>query len=188
MVPKNLKTWSPQPQNLKSGPYTVEAPGYEKVEGETIPRRNARSKDKLITTLPGVTTIYDIWRYASEKFGNAKALGSRNLVKTHTELKKVKKVIDGKEQEVDKKWTYFELSGYNYMTFTEYEKLVLSYGAGLRKLGMNKDDRLLLFAATRYCSSSRYIKTVLLISLQSTLACIGTWYSPHHIEEMIHHS
>ncbi|KAF2094173.1 acetyl-CoA synthetase-like protein [Rhizodiscina lignyota] len=148
MVPKNLKSWYPQPQNLKQGPYTVDAPGYEKVEGETLPRRNVKTKDKLITTLDGANTVHDIVGYASKKFGNAKALGSRKLLKTHVENKKIKKVVDGKEQEVDKKWTYFELSGYTYMSFTEYEQLTHRVGAGLRKLGMNKGDRLHLFAAT----------------------------------------
>jgi long-chain acyl-CoA synthetase len=52
-------------------------------------------------------------------------------------------------QEVDKQWTYFELSGYSYLTFKEYETLVLQMGAGLRKLGLVKDDRIHLFASTR---------------------------------------
>ena len=150
MPPKNLKTWVPQAQNLKAGPYTVEAPGYEPVKGETIPRRNARTKDKLSTILkPNISTIWDIVSYASKTFGNAKAVGSRKLIDTHVETKKVKKVIDGKGQEVDKKWTFWELGPYEYMTFTEYEKLVLQIGSGLRKLGMNKGDKLELFAATR---------------------------------------
>lgn len=33
---------------------------------------------------------------------NAKAMGSRKLVKTHQETKKVKKIVDGEEHEVDK--------------------------------------------------------------------------------------
>ncbi len=37
-----------------------------------------------------------------EKFGNAKAVGSRKLVRTHQETKKVKKIVDGEEREVDK--------------------------------------------------------------------------------------
>jgi len=34
------------------------------------------------------------------------------------------------------------------MSFTEYEKLTLSIGAGFRKLGLEKDDRVHIFAAT----------------------------------------
>lgn len=46
------------------------------------------------------------------------------------------------------RWTFFELSGYEYLTFSEYEKLMLSVGSGLRKLGLNKGDRIHIFAAT----------------------------------------
>lgn len=101
-----------------------------------------------VTPEEGVNTIFDIVKRSSQKFGNAKALGKRKLIQTHEETKKVKKMVDGKEQEVDKKWTYFELSEYQYMSFVEYEKLVLNIGSGFRKLGMQASDRVHLFAAT----------------------------------------
>jgi len=87
--------------------------------------------------------------YSAKKFGNAKAVGYRKLIKTHDEVKKVKKVVDGKEQETEKKWTFSELSPYQYFSFIEYERMVLQIGAGLRKLGMKKEDRLHIMAATR---------------------------------------
>ncbi|KAH8690803.1 putative fatty acid activator Faa4 [Talaromyces proteolyticus] len=138
-----------QPRMAKRGPFTVEASGYDPVDGETIPRRNPASKDKLITRpADDVATVYDIMRRGARLFGNAKCVGSRRLIKTHVENKKVKKVIDGVEQEVDKKWTYFEMSEYSYLSFNEFEKLVLQLGSGLRKLGLSKGDRLHLYAAT----------------------------------------
>ena len=144
------KTQQLQPRMSQNGPFTVEASGYEPIKGETIPRRHPTSKDKLITTpSKDITTIFDILKWSADKFGNAKALGSRRLVKTHHETKKVKKTIEGKTQEVNKDWSFFELSGYSYISFSEYERLVLQIGAGLRRLGMIKDDRLQLFAATR---------------------------------------
>ncbi|KAL9079343.1 MAG: hypothetical protein Q9157_001773 [Trypethelium eluteriae] len=145
----DLKTLAPHPKSVKKPPYTVEAPGYKQIKGETIPRRNVATKDGLkATPAEGVNTIYDIITYSSKKYGNAKAMGSRKLLKTHHEKKKIKKVIEGKEQEVEKVWSYFELSGYNYMSYVEYEKLVNQIGCGLRKLGMNSGDKLELFAAT----------------------------------------
>jgi len=138
------------PRTSKKPPFTVEADGYAPVEGETIPRRNPLAKHKLINRpSEDVATIFDILRRSAEKYGNAKALGTRRIVKTHQETKKVKKTIDGQTKEVDKKWTYFELSEYSYVSFVEYETMVLQIGAGLRKLGMNKEDRVHLFAATR---------------------------------------
>ena len=134
----------------QSGPFTVEASGYEAVKGETIPRRHPASKDKLIATpSEDVKTIFDIVKRSADKFGNAKALGSRKLVKIHHETKKVKKTVDGKTEEVNKDWSFFELSDYSYISFSEYERLVLQVGAGLRELGMLKGDRLQLFAGTR---------------------------------------
>jgi long-chain acyl-CoA synthetase len=138
------------PKMTKKPPFSVEVPGYERVEGETIPRRNPAAKDKLITRPSDeIATVFDNLKRAAEKYGNAKALGTRKLIKTHVENKKVKKMVDGKETEVDKKWTYFEMSGYSYMSFVEYEKLALSCGCGLRSLGLVKDDKLHLYGATR---------------------------------------
>ncbi|KAJ5113227.1 Long-chain-fatty-acid--CoA ligase 1 [Penicillium angulare] len=138
-----------QPRMVKKGPFSVEAPGYEPVQGETIPRRHPSAKDGLILRpAEDVSTTYENFRRSARVFGNAKAVASRKLIKTHVENKKVKKMVDGVEQEVDKQWTYFELSGYTYKSFLEYEQLCLQLGAGLRKLGLEKDNRIHLYGAT----------------------------------------
>jgi len=139
-----------QPQMQKKPPFSVEASGYEKKEGETIPRRHPLAKDHLIVRpSDDVKTIYDNLTRAAAKFGNAKAIGTRKILKTHTEIRKVKKMVDGEEQEVDKKWTYYELSGYSYMSFVEYQKLALDCGSALRNLGLSKKDKVHLYGATR---------------------------------------
>ncbi|KAL8821043.1 MAG: hypothetical protein Q9223_000843 [Gallowayella weberi] len=137
------------PRISAKGPFTVEASGYEPAKGETIPRRHPISKDSLRTTpSDDVKTIFDILKRSADKYGNANALGSRRNLKTHVENKKITKIVDGQPQELDKKWTYFELSEYSYITFTEYERLALDIGAGLRQLGLVKGDRLHLYAGT----------------------------------------
>lgn len=139
------------PRISKSPPFTVEASGYEPVKGETVPRRHPISKDNLVRTpSEDVKTVFDIIKYSANRFGNARALGTRHLIRTHTENKKVKKTVDGVTKEVDKSWTYFELGGYTYISFVEYEKLVLEVGSGLRKLGLTKGDIVHIFAGTRY--------------------------------------
>ena len=139
-----------QPRMVKKGPFTVEVPGYEPVPGETIPRRHPAAKNGLILRpAEDVATTYDNMRRSARLYGNAKAVGSRRLLKTHVENKKVKKIVDGVEKEVDKQWTYFELSGYTYMTFLEYEQLALKLGSGLRKVGLGKDSKVHLYGATR---------------------------------------
>ncbi|OAX83494.1 hypothetical protein ACJ72_02146 [Emergomyces africanus] len=130
-------------------PFTVDVPGYEAVEGETIPRRNIKYRDQLLARPEdSINTVYDIVKRGAAKFGNARCMGSRELLHMHKETKKVKKMVNGEEHEVDKEWIYFELSGYNFISFKEYEKLTLQIGAGLRKLGLGKKDRLHLYAGT----------------------------------------
>lgn len=152
--PEQYRSFHPQAKAYKRGPVTVEAPGYEPVKGETIPRRNIKVKDGLKTQpREGINTIFDLLKYTSATYGNAKAVGYRKLIKTIKETKKIKKIVDGEEQEVDKDWFYSELGEYNYMSFVEFEKLALTIGAAFRKLGLNTGDRVQLFAATRYLVS-----------------------------------
>lgn len=135
---------------VKKGPFSVDVPGCQPVEGETIPRRHPEAKDGLILRpSEDVATTFDNIRRSARLFGNSKAVASRKLLKTHTENKKVKKVVDGVEKEVDKQWSYFEMSGYTYKSFLEYEQLCLELGSGLRKLGLEKDSKIHLYGATR---------------------------------------
>lgn len=137
------------PRMVNKPPFSVEVPGSERVQGETVPRRLPKAKDNLIIQpTPDVATTYDVIKRSARVYGNAKAVGSRRLIKTHVENKKVKKVVDGVEQEVDKKWTYSELSGYTYKSFAEYEQLALQLGCGFRKLGLEKDNKIHLYGAT----------------------------------------
>ncbi|KAL5117110.1 long-chain fatty acid-CoA ligase [Pleosporales sp. CAS-2024a] len=148
-MPQDLKKLVPQAQATRRGPYTTEAAGAEPVEGETLPRRNLAAKDGLhLLPAPQVKTMYDVLRYASTKFGNAKAVGSRRIVNKITETKKIKKMVDGKEQEVDKNWEYFELSSYTYKSFVEFEKMALAAGSAIQKLGFKPEDKMHLYAAT----------------------------------------
>lgn len=131
-------------------PFTVEAPGYPKVAGETIPRRHVKSKDGLINSpADGVHTVFDIIRRSARLYPNNRAVGYRELIKLHKETKKVQKNVDGQVQEVDKEWQYFELTPFSFITYKDYEKLILELGCGLRQLGLGPDKKLYLFGTTR---------------------------------------
>ncbi|KAF2119428.1 hypothetical protein BDV96DRAFT_610450 [Lophiotrema nucula] len=135
-----------QPRTVKRGPYTVEADGAPQVAGETIPRRHPSAKHKLLEEPePGVATVYDILKRSARKFGKANALGSRKVLDTHVETKKIK---NGQGETVEKKWTYYELSDYSYISFLELESRALRAGAAMRKLGLEKNDRIEIYAAT----------------------------------------
>lgn len=138
------------PRMEKKPPFSFEVPGVEKVPGETVPRRNIRCKDGLITQPdPSVRTAYDIVSYAASKFGNARCIGTRTVLDVHKEKKMVKKIVDGKETEVRKEWSYFELSPYKFLSFVEFQQLVGTLGAGLKKIGLAKGDKIHLYGATR---------------------------------------
>lgn len=137
------------PRMSARGPFSVEVPGQQPVEGETPVRRHPLAVDGLITKPnDDITTVHELVRASVAKFGNAKCMGSRKLVRTHQEKKKIKKVVNGEEREVEKSWTFFEMSPYEYITYTDYERLTHQLGAGLRKLGLVKNDRVHVYAAT----------------------------------------
>ncbi|KAI0026092.1 hypothetical protein F4780DRAFT_718441 [Xylariomycetidae sp. FL0641] len=134
---------------VQQPPFMVEAPDAPEVKGETKPYRHAKAKDGLITRpSPDVNTVYDLFRYGAKQHPDKNAIGTRSLIKTHVETKKVPKVVDGVKTEVDKQWTYFELSPYKYLTWREYETRALRVGAGLRKLGIEPGERVHIFATT----------------------------------------
>lgn len=137
------------PRMSAKPPFSVEVPGQTPVEGETPVRRHPISKNEIYCKpADNINTTYELVRESVAKYGNAKIMGSRKLVDTHQETKKVKKIVDGEERQVDKSWTFFELGPYEYMTFNEYEQLMLQVGSGLRKVGLVKEDRVHLFAGT----------------------------------------
>lgn len=132
-------------------PFSVDAPGYEPVEGETIPRIHPKAKAAggLITRpSEDVSTVYDLIKRTTTLYGSKQAVGSRKLIKTHTEKKKVPKTVDGEVVHVEKEWTYYELSDYSFLTYNEYFTSALQVGAGLRKLGLSPGDKVHIFAAT----------------------------------------
>ncbi|KAA8893812.1 hypothetical protein FN846DRAFT_977227 [Sphaerosporella brunnea] len=137
------------PVATKKGPYTVQVPNAEQKEGHGVPRRHPLSIDQLATTPdPDVKTLYDVVTRGARLFGDAECMGSRKLIKTHVEEKMVKKMVDGEEREVPKKWFFYEMSGYTFKSFKQYKEQVDVCGAGLRQLGLVAGDRVHIYAAT----------------------------------------
>ncbi|KAJ1338332.1 long-chain acyl-CoA synthetase [Microdochium nivale] len=134
---------------VQKGPYMFQVEDAPTVPGETKPYRHIKAKDGLITRPdPEVGTVYDIFRRSAKLYADKEAIGSRKLVRTHVEKKKVPKIVDGVKTEVEKEWTFFELSPYSFLTFKDYEERALAVGAGLRKLGLQPGDIIHLFAST----------------------------------------
>lgn len=128
--------------------------------GETAPRRRAAQKDAPLNRPidSSATTLPEYLEECVKKNQDRKCMGWRELVDVHTEVKKVTKVIDGKEELVDKEWTYYENGPYQYHTYTEVLKAVKQLSHGLAKIGLTPgSSRLHIFAST----SHKWLKTFL---------------------------
>lgn len=128
--------------------FSVEV-GPEQTNGGRI-HRNPLAKDGLLRTpAPNVHTLYDVLQISAKKYSTNNAFGYRTLERMVEEEKEVVKIIDGVETKQTKKWNYFQLSGYNYVTFAEAGQLALDIGAGFRYLGLKSHAKVEIFAPTK---------------------------------------
>ncbi|KDR78210.1 hypothetical protein GALMADRAFT_224584 [Galerina marginata CBS 339.88] len=135
-----------QPDYFGSG--SVEfAPPSGPGEGPT--RRCFLSKDGLVTQpAEGVDTVYDVVKYAARTHGSRNALGWREVLNIVEEEKDVKRLVDGKEVIQKKKWKYFELSDYKYISFSQVEEAVSEIARALVNLGVAKGNVFNVYAQT----------------------------------------
>ncbi|KAK7206652.1 long-chain-fatty-acid-CoA ligase 1 [Myxozyma melibiosi] len=128
------------PISRSSPPYTF-AIGPAEKPGETPIRRSVKASpagEPLITRpAPDVATNWDLVQFVAKRYNDKPCLGSRKVIKIHEETKIIKKVVDGKEQSIPKKWNYFELSPYSYISYAELEQNVRVYGSGLKSLDVS---------------------------------------------------
>ncbi|TFK66792.1 acetyl-CoA synthetase-like protein [Pluteus cervinus] len=117
--------------------------------GEGAVRRLAIHSGYLATQpQEGVETVRDLLEVAINEHGPRHVMGWRDIVKIHEEEKEIKKNVDGKEITEKKKWKYFELSDYKYLTYNELEVAVTEVSRGLVDLGVTQDSTVNLYAST----------------------------------------
>lgn len=73
--------------------------------------------------------------YAARTHGSKQAFASRTVEKIIEEEKEVTKKVGGKDKKEMKKWSYFKLSPYTWITYEQALAQVKTIGAGLRALG-----------------------------------------------------
>ncbi|KAK9361115.1 eukaryotic long-chain fatty acid CoA synthetase (LC-FACS) [Lipomyces starkeyi] len=121
----------------KSPPYSKES-GIPAAQNEVPARRSINSSPPgsplRVFPVDGIETTYDLIQWVAKKYGDKPALGSRKIIKIHEETKLVKKIVDGQETTVPKKWNYFELSPYTFVTYKELLDEVNILGAALKHL------------------------------------------------------
>lgn len=118
--------------------------------GETETRRSVISPHELVTTpADGVATIYDLLVYSADTYSDRNGFGYRRLERTFREEKEVTRKVNGNMVTEKKSWTFFQLSGYHYYTYQEALEKAAILGAGLKQLGLVRNDKLHFFASTR---------------------------------------
>lgn len=119
-------------------------------EGESLIRRSTLAADKVIDKpADHVNTLYDVLQNSANKYGDKEAIGFRNVEAIIEEEKEVVKVINGEEHKEMKKWKYFQMSPFQYVGYRKMSEIAHDLGAGLAHLGLKKDSKLEIFAATR---------------------------------------
>ncbi|KAJ3015415.1 long-chain fatty acid-CoA ligase [Thoreauomyces humboldtii] len=112
-------------------------------------RRNNRSIRGLATVPhPTTTTLHELLQYAVQAHASKRAMGQRKVVRQIVEEKQVERMVDGKAVKDIKKWNFYELSPFQWMTYADVKQHVADIAAGLRAVGLKAEDKLTLFAAT----------------------------------------
>ena len=137
-------------------------PGESRVRRATIhPERLSERPHE------GIDTVYDILLYNARVHGTKDAFGWRDIVDVHEETKEVKKMVAGKEVTEQKKWKYWQLSDFKFMSFIEMKDAVAEAAQGLVELGVAKGDVFDIYASTRSASSAHPV-TYLTFCLPTT--------------------
>ncbi|KAJ3232747.1 long-chain fatty acid-CoA ligase [Chytriomyces hyalinus] len=112
--------------------------------------RRANAVDALtFQPSPDIFTIHDLFVQRGFTRPTLPIFGARKVLNTVVEEKEVaKKLPSGETVTEIKKWTFFELSAFEWMTWSEVQILTAAYASGYRALGMNSGDKLAIYADT----------------------------------------
>jgi long-chain acyl-CoA synthetase len=123
----------------------------ETPNGETPVRRNVLSPHALSESPhPSIRTVYDLIQFNGRRHGDAPCFGTRKVKKVHVEKQVLKRVVNGVETPVEKSWMFWELGPFEYRSYKEVAVEGLTIGHGLSKLGLEKGDKIALYADTSY--------------------------------------
>ncbi|KAI8905659.1 hypothetical protein DFJ77DRAFT_205715 [Powellomyces hirtus] len=119
----------------------------------TSNRSPARRNIKALRALherphPDIHTLFDILAHTCKTNGSKRAMGARKVVRQHTEEKTITKTVAGQPVTEIKKWNFYELSGFSWMTYSDVKEATTRIGAGLRHIGLAPGSKLTLFAST----------------------------------------
>ncbi|GMM51809.1 long-chain fatty acid-CoA ligase [Starmerella bacillaris] len=114
--------------------------------------------------MDNVTTLHELAAEGSKRHAKHNFIGQRKFVKMHKEVTQITKKIDGQDTKIEKEWQFYELGPYEWLTFSQAEKIRLQIGFALLKLGFEPHkDMFHIYAKT----CSEWMLTALACASQS---------------------
>ncbi|KAJ1990682.1 long-chain fatty acid-CoA ligase [Coemansia spiralis] len=147
-------------------------------ESETPTRRFYTAADAIVDRAdPNITDIYSALLHGQKERPNNDLLGKRDVLGTVTEDKVVQHKVNGKMESMNKKWSYFKLGEYKWMTYTQVSDYTKDLGAGFRKLGLEPKSRVLIYAPTsrewQLCAFGAFSQSMQIVTAYDTLGESG---------------
>ncbi|BGP11775.1 long-chain fatty acid-CoA ligase [Rhodotorula toruloides] len=117
--------------------------------GRSRPRRFAATAGKLVESpAPDVEVVADLLGYSVRTRPDRQAVGWRETIRLHNEEKQVKKMVNGEETTETKKWTYYEMSDYKYLTYKQLGEMVADVASALVETGHSRSTIFNIYAST----------------------------------------
>ncbi|KAI9331217.1 hypothetical protein BDR26DRAFT_1011057 [Obelidium mucronatum] len=149
--------------------------------------RNTETNDLTHRPAEGINTVWDIMSRGFKTRADQEQFGQRRVVNIVEEEKEVtKKVPGGGEVKEIKKWKYFELSPFEWITWGQAEKLTHAYASGYRALGLKAHDKLTVYAETSrdwmFTAIAAAQQSITITTAYATLGEEGLTYSLQECE------
>eukprot|EP00007_Cunea_sp_BSH-02190019_P005185 CAMPEP_0174242634 /NCGR_PEP_ID=MMETSP0417-20130205/28580_1 /TAXON_ID=242541 /ORGANISM="Mayorella sp, Strain BSH-02190019" /LENGTH=691 /DNA_ID=CAMNT_0015322053 /DNA_START=204 /DNA_END=2279 /DNA_ORIENTATION=- len=156
-------------------PYSV-AIGEDSADA-SAPRRNVAATGGLVSAPAHLQSLRHVFRYAVENFGEREFLGTRAVKEVHREVK----VLELGGKTVEKKWFFYELEPYRFITYSQMSDRVNNYGSGLVGLGLKEGDRVAIYDDTclewTLCEHACFSQKLVLVTVYSNLGEEGVLHA-----------
>ncbi|KAJ1947035.1 long-chain fatty acid-CoA ligase, partial [Linderina macrospora] len=160
---------------------SVELEGTGSVHETPVHRYPTATHKLMDSALPNLLTVYDALQYRIGQEPDKKSLGKRSIIEIVTKDKQVKRTVNGTVETSTKKWSYFRLSDYSWMTYKEIGEATKSLGSGFVHLGLKRDSRVMVYAPTSrewmLCALASYSQGMQVVTAYDTLGEEGVLHA-----------
>ncbi|KAJ1962115.1 long-chain fatty acid-CoA ligase [Dipsacomyces acuminosporus] len=157
--------------------YSIEVKGTGS-STETPVHRYPTAIDVLANCAPpNIATIYEAFQYRLSIEPDKQSFGQRPVLEIVTKDKIVRQKQNGIEKEVHKKWSYFSLGDYQWLSYRDASRITRELGAGFIQLGLKDSSRVAIYAPTcrqwTLCALACYSQSMQVVTAYDTLGDEG---------------